>query len=212
MKNILSIALVIVCLIGLSACGNQNDKVNKNMYIEPAQLSQTEEDIGELLGLNENRMIYDFVLQDGVQTMKKSTYVLADGKWEVLSSEVGEFKDTKGRIALGFDYIADGVWTATQSENQKGKTSYKPMEAEDLGNLGVATTKLNDKSEIVYDKEIPVALQVMTSKNEIYSESVSGFFEPNKLEEKEYEHVYAITLLFSQKSNAELEKQTEGNQ
>ena len=195
MKNILSIALVIVYLIGLSACGNQNDKVNKNMYIEPAQLSQTEEDIGELLGLNENRMIYDFVLQDGVQTMKKSTYVLADGKWEVLSSE-----------------IADGVWTATQSENQKGKTSYKPMEAEDLGNLGVATTKLNDKSEIVYDKEIPVALQVMTSKNEIYSESVSGFFEPNKLEEKEYEHVYAITLLFSQKSNAELEKQTEGNQ
>lgn len=77
MKKIIAIILVLTCLLGVVGCGKTND--NK-MYIEPAQLSKEEENIGKLLGLDTDHIIYDFTLEDGVQTMEVNTYILIDGE------------------------------------------------------------------------------------------------------------------------------------
>ena len=57
---------------------------------------------------------------------------------------------------------------------------------------------LSEKKEIVYEEEIPLAIQIATSKNEISSYVVDYFYQPEEYEKFDYEHVYAITVEFSQ--------------
>lgn len=65
---------------------------------------------------------------------------------------------------------------------------------------GMATTTsyLSNRTEIVYEKEVPIAVQIVTSKNEISSYDPEYFFQPEEYEKFGYEHVYALTVLFSQ--------------
>lgn len=201
MKKIIAIILALTCLLGVVGCGKTND--NK-MYIEPAQLSKEEENIGKLLGLDTDHIIYDFTLEDGVQTMEVNTYILIDGEWDMISGGGQVFEDTTGRIALGYDKIAEGVRIAIQSDNENGATSYTPTIDEDFSKMTIGTTKLNKRTKISFDEEIPVVLQIMTTKNGIRNQPIiEQFFEPNTLEEHEY--VYAITVRFSQKSVSELD-------
>ena len=200
MKKIIAIILALTCLLGVIGCGKTND--NK-MYIEPAQLSKEEENIGKLLGLDTDHIIYDFTLEDGVQTMEVNTYILIDGEWDMISGGGQVFEDTTGRIALGYDKIAEGVRIAIQSDNENGATSYTPTIDEDFSKMTIGTTKLNKRTKISFDEEIPVVLQIMTTKNGIRNQPIEQFFEPNTLEEHEY--VYAITVRFSQKSVSELD-------
>lgn len=201
MKKIIAIILALTCLLGVIGCGKTND--NK-MYIEPAQLSKEEENIGKLLGLDTDHIIYDFTLEDGVQTMEVNTYILIDGEWDMISGGGQAFEDTTGRIALGYDKIAEGVRIAIQSDNENGATSYTPTIDEDFSKMTIGTTKLNKRTKISFDEEIPVVLQIMTTKNGIRNQPIiEQFFEPNTLEEHEY--VYAITVRFSQKSVSELD-------
>lgn len=201
MKKIIAIILALTCLLGVVGCGKTND--NK-MYIEPAQLSKEEENIGKLLGLDTDHIIYDFTLEDGIQTMEVNTYILIDGEWDMISGGGQVFEDTTGRIALGYDKIAEGVRVAIQSDNENDATSYIPTTDEDFSKITIGTTKLNNRTKISFDEEIPVVLQIMTTKNGIRNQPIiEQFFEPNTLEE--YEYVYAITVRFSQKSVSELD-------
>jgi len=163
----------------LSACNSDDE----TMYIEPAQLSTEEENMGKLLGLDTDQVIYDFALEDGVQTMEVNIYVLVDGKWEMISGGGQKFEDVTGRIALGYDKIAEGVRIAVQSDNEGGATSYThtPTTDEDFFRLAIVTSKLDNRTKMVFDKEIPLVLQIMTSKSEIRSRSTEQFFEPNSL-------------------------------
>ena len=73
-----------------------------------------------------------------------------------------------------------------------------------ISKITIGTTKLNNRTKISFDEEIPVVLQIMTTKNGIRNQPIiEQFFEPNTLEEHEY--VYAITVRFSQKSVSELD-------
>ena len=47
-------------------------------------------------------------------------------------------------------------------------------------------------------------IQIITSKNEVHSYVVDYFFQPEEYEKYDYEYVYAITVLFSQKPVSEL--------
>lgn len=62
-----------------------------------------------------------------------------------------------------------------------------------------ATSLLSRQEEIRYEEEIPLAIQIVTTKNEIRSFDTSYFFHPEEYEQYGYDHVYAVTVLFSQK-------------
>ena len=206
MKRFIALLLVITGMICIMGCFDTPENVNK-MYIEPAQLTAEEEQIAALLGLNTKQRIFDFVLDDTVQAIQVNSYRLVDGKWIMESGGGGQaFSDTKGRIALGFERLDEGMRVAIQSEHMGGSTEYKSERNEDLEEIGsFATSILSEKIEFNYEEEIPLVVQVITSKNEIVSYQVDYFNSPEEYEKLRYEGVFAITIRFSQKTIGELD-------
>jgi len=113
-----------------------------------------------------------------------------------------DFRDADGRLALGFKNLAEGLRVAIQSENNSSATQYTADLPEDFRWMSSSTSSLNDRTEILYEKEIPLVIQILTSNNYVRSFPVEQFTTPE--EYKDYEHVYAITILFSQKSLSDL--------
>ncbi|MBE6992256.1 MAG: hypothetical protein E7430_06735 [Ruminococcaceae bacterium] len=206
MKRITALVLIAVMLAALVGCSRDSENSSPKMYVEPAQLNKDEENMAKLLGEGlEDNLIYDFVLDDTVQSMQVAVYELIDGQWDPISDGYLAFTDTKGRIALGFDKLCDGYRVATQSEKHSGSTKYGTISEEDTSVMGYATSILSENAELVYGKEQPLAVQIMTSKNEIRSYTVEYFHTPEEYLQYGYEHVYAITIAFSQQTVGEID-------
>ena len=208
MKKLIVIVLAIVGMISMVGCSD-TEKTAVKMYIEPAQLTEEEEKIAALLGLNTQQKIYDFVLDETVQSIQVNTYRLIDGEWKLETGGGGQaFSDATGRIALSFERLDEGVRIAIQSEHSDGSTEYDSERNEELNEIGsYATSILSEKTEFAYEEEIPLVVQVITSKNEVVSYQVDYFNSPEEYEKYGYEGVFAITIRFSQKTVRELDAQ-----
>ena len=194
--------MVLILLFTFTACTKQEKSYD--MYIEETKLTDKEKQIIELLDVDEDYTIYDFKVDEGIQAMQINIYELKDGKWSSISEGARVFKGTQGRLALQFDNIGVGVTTALQSEYEKGNNSYTVEPPENYEGMGKATSRLNSKTEIIYEKEIPLAIQIVTAKNEVTSYNVEYFYSPEEYTKYDYEYVYAITVRFSQKTINEL--------
>lgn len=204
MKRVISLLFCLLLAVSLTACGK-----SKFMYIEPAKLTEDEENTAELVGSDALNLIYDFRLDDTVETMQLSVYELVDGAWEhAFYNGTGQFIDSKGRIALGFDDISYGMRIARQGEHNGGADGYEREKEPDAAHMAKATAVLGQRTEFVYDQEIPLIIQAQTSQkgsaSVFRSFCVDHFFEPEYFEGYGYDHVYAVTILFSQKKVSEL--------
>ena len=208
MKKLIVLVLAIVGMISMIGCSD-TEKTAVKMYIEPAQLTEEEEKIAALLGLNTQQKIYDFVLDETVQSIQVNTYRLIDGEWKLETGGGGQaFSDATGRIALSFERLDEGIRIAIQSEHSDGLTEYDSERNEELNEIGsYATSILSEKTEFAYEEEIPLVVQIITSKNEVVSYQVDYFNSPEEYEKYGYEGVFAITIRFSQKTVGELDAQ-----
>jgi len=206
MKKLMVAVLVTIGMISMVGCSDTPKNAEK-MYIEPAQLTEEEEKIATLLGLNTQQKIYDFVLDETVQSIQVNTYRLMDGEWKLEAGGGGQaFSDVEGRIALSFERLDKGLRTAIQSEHTDGSTEFKNENNGDLNEIGsFATSVLSEKTEFAYEEEIPLAVQIITSKNEVVSYQVDYFNSPEEYEKLGYEGVFAITIRFNQKTVGELD-------
>lgn len=206
MKKLTVMVMAIVGILNMVGCSNI-EKTAEKMYIEPAQLTEEEEKIAALLGLNTQQQIYDFVLDETVQSIQVNTYRLIDGEWKLETGGGGQaFSDATGRIALSFERLDEGIRIAIQSEHSGGSTEYDSERNEDLNEIGsYATSILSEKTEFAYEEEIPLVVQIITSKNEVVSYQVDYFNSPEEYEKYGYEGVFAITVRFSQKTVGELD-------
>lgn len=193
MKKILALWLLLTLL--LCGCAESGPA----MYIRPAELTEEELAIVDLMGIDMERKIYDFKVDETVQRISINAYELIDGKWDLFFGGGGRvFTDTEGRMLLDFENLEEGLRESIQSENCNGSTSWKSDAWEDLSGTQRATSLLAQQTEIVYEQEIPLAVQIVTTKNEIRSYDPSFFFHPEDYEKYGYDHVYAVTVLFSQ--------------
>lgn len=197
MKKILACLFFTIFLCTISACGPMFQ--TPLMYIEPAVLTSDEERFAELLGAKKN-IIFDFQLDDRIQAIGVNTYVLTDGQWQLISGGGGQqFTDPKGRIALDFAYIEEGLRIAVQSEHSSSATSYR-TEASEAFSGSCTTSTLQERTAIAYEEELPLALQIMTADNTVHAYKVSSFFTPEQYADQPNARIYAITISFSQKA------------
>ena len=205
MKRTVLIIFSIIVSLSLIACGNTANELS--MYIEKTELTEEEDNIVTLLGAQNKQHIYDFKLDNSVKSIQVNSYELINGEWNLVSGGGGiAFTDSEGRLALGFANLAEGLRVAIQSDNNSGSTEYSNDIEEDTSGILRATSTLNKNVEISYEQEIPLVLQVLTTGNSANSFDVEYFFNPDIYDNHDYEHIYAITIRFSQKTVNELDQ------
>ena len=197
MKKRAPLLLALALMLLLSACAGQGPV----MYIQPAQLTKAEQDMADLMGVNLDDHIFDFKVDDTVRKISVNAYELVDGQWELFYGGGGRpFTDSKGRLMVDFDDLEKGLRDAIQSENHNGSTKIETKTEIDTTGMHRATSMLSQKTQIVYDQEIPLAVQILTTKNEIRSYDTTYFFHPEDYEQYGHDHVYAVTVIFSQET------------
>ena len=174
------------------------------MYIEPAQLTEEEEAMAQLLGSDLKNPIYDFYLDDTVETVSITAYELKDGNWKLFSRDLGRFYDNSGRFTVDCSDLSAGFWFAIQSDNHYGSMNSEKGECFLTEGMQILTSTLTERTEIAYEQEIPIAVQVCTTQDQIISSGLSSFFDPDEYSGMGYEHIYAVTIKFSQKTFEEL--------
>lgn len=192
MKNVFALLVLLALLAGCSA------EAAPAMYIQPAQLSEEEEAVAKLLGADTDQHLFDVMLDGTAVKVRTIVYELADGEWHVLTAgNMALNEDSKkGRIAFGFEDLRGEYRQALSFGKDLSVVKYGPQTEEDF-TLGRGTAFLSDRTEIVYGQEIPLAVQIHTSGG-IVSYSTEYFFQPEEYEKLGYEHVYALTVMFSQ--------------
>ena len=198
-------AFALLVLLALVLCGCSSAGAAPAMYIQPAELDEKEEAVAKLLGADTDQHLFDVVLDGTAKKVSVCIYELVDGEWELRSGGGGfslnEVRDDarKGRMAFGFEDLRGEYREALQFG--KDFTAVKYGSSEDLDDpegMGRTTSFLSNRTEIVYGQEIPLAIQINTSKNEVVSYFTEYFFHPEEYEKFGYEHVYALTVTFSQ--------------
>lgn len=201
MKKILALIALLALLAGCSA------EAAPAMYIQPAELDEKEEAVAKLLGADTDQHLFDVVLDGTAKKVSVCIYELVDGKWALRSGGGGlaindiEEDDTTLRMAFGFDDLRGKFRQAIQfGSGDYSAVSHAPAEEFEERNsaLGRTIAFLSNRTEIVYGQEIPLAIQINTTKNEVVSYFTEYFFQPEEYEKFGYEHVYALTVTFSQ--------------
>lgn len=190
----------LLALLALILCGC-TAQAAPEMYIQPAELNEEEEAVAKLLGADTDQHLFDVALDGTAKKVRTAVYELADGEWHVLSAGNMALNEgsKKGRMAYGFEDLRGECREAVQFE--KDFTAIKHSSPDDLDDpegLGRTTSFLSNRTEIVYGQEIPLAIQINTSRNEVLSYDTEYFFQPEEYEKYGYEHVYALTVTFSQ--------------
>lgn len=200
MKRAIGILLCCVLALSMSACANAQE-----MYIEVAQLTDSEKDIAELLGLNQQYSIFDFHVDGTVKSMQVNAYELIDGAWNpIVGGGEQEITDRKGRIALGYGMMPEGLRIAVQMNHQNTAISYSREAEPHLEELAAMSARLSHREEITCEQEIPLAIQAILPNDAGIAMSLDSYFHPEEFAGQDDVRVYAITVLFSQKPAGEL--------
>ena len=195
---------VLLALLALLLCACTAEAAPA-MYIEPARLTEEEESIAKLLGADTDQHLFDVVLDGTAKKVSVCAYELVDGKWGPWIGGDGsgmslKEDERKGRLAFGFQDLRKDFREAVQFEKDFSAVSWEAPEEEEPDPEGMSRTTafLSNRTEIVYEREIPIAIQINTTKNEVSSYDPEYFFQPEEYAKFGYEHVYALTVLFSQ--------------
>lgn len=164
--------------------------------IAPAPLTQLETDILKLAGVEPGH-IFDALTPAGAQSLQVRTWQLKAGAWEPIGGELAALsgKPEQVRIALTFDVIGNGVRSAVKIGSMHSATEFTSSEQVDVKGMARGTSMLSQPQELVLEKEIPLAVQIISSQDQMAMYGVSDFGNPDKYAGHEY--VYAITATFS---------------
>lgn len=200
MRKFFLAIIISTVLIIVTSC-NSHD--NTYMKMEKHNLTQEEKEILEIMSLEDlsnSFHIFDFEVDDKVNYVTINTYELnEEGEWQLLSGNGGQkLYDKCGRVALDFDVIGNGIKTIIQSDNSTNSNQYTSLVSINNEGISIANSFLDKDTTIVYEKEIPIIVQVISNKNGVSNYNVGHFFQPREYFKLDYEHIYAVTIMFSQ--------------
>lgn len=189
--------LLLIALLLLTGCAKQEAK----MTVSVAELSEEEIAIAQLLDGTGAVNIYDFRADETLKAVSIKTYELVDGKWE-RSFGGGSFpaESAEGRFALDFAVLPDSLRVAYQHEVGVNSFTQTAPERLKLPEVSMATMRIDDACAIEYENEIPLVMQIISQNDEIHSVTPDeAFSDPETMAAYGYDHVYIITVTFSQK-------------
>lgn len=217
MKKIFIVSMVLTVLLIFAACGDptelsgaKDSSEKPANYMEVGRLSSQEEYLNWLLGDNKTQLIFDFIFDGTVKTMKIATHELGDGGWHERVSRIEPFDYDKVRFIFRFDKIMTGYNLATITDDRFMTTSYAQDLDYDLSGLGCGRTTPLGLREIEWDREITLVMEQFYPLNSAYSRVPIRFNNLDDCPEKEEPTlVHKLTIMFSQKTIEEFLHTTE---
>lgn len=199
MKKAFAMLLAVLTVCSLPGCaGEKQQSTEPEMYIEPAQLNGDEKKMAQLLGGMEGQSVFDFSVDDKVQSLIITTWKLEDGQWVEYMLDSQRLDESSGRIALGFENLTAGCRIAVQTQSGFSASTRHEEADEELEGMGCTTAYLPQRKEIEYGEDIALVIQTFTDKNEVISYDPDYFEHPEEYEKLGYEGVFAVTACFSQ--------------
>lgn len=163
------------------------------MYIEPAE--------DRALRNESFQQTYEFRFDGQLKSVLLEIWELKDGQWESFGNGRIAVSDNQGKFTLAFNELTESVTYALQSQSftySIGK-NFATNAAAIPGNI-MYTTMQTQLKEAVYDTPIPVAMQIYTPNRNAQFIGTDLFHQPELLASEGHDHVYAVTLTFSQTS------------
>ena len=144
---------------------------------------------------------YDFRMDDGLKSVVMEIWELKDGQWTDFGGGRIGASLLEGQFALSFDLLPKAV-TYSVSGASYTYTVNKDFvaDAAPAADNRLYTAMLTQLQEISYETPIPMAIQMVTAKQDPQFIGVDFFHQPEKLASEGHDHVYAVTLTFSQTS------------
>lgn len=191
MKKFITIASIIFCMFIFSSC---QMNINSHGEIRQKPLTKEETNLLKLMGLDDKSRIYDCTVDKDVKSIHINIYTLDESlKWESNGSMSSNVNSLNGTIGILRD---DTERLQVSYKDQNEISMFKSnLDVYDNANEKSRSIWWNDKASIEYEKEIPLAIQIITSSNEIRSFSGESFYEPDRL--KDHDEVIALTVKFS---------------
>ena len=199
MKKAFAMLLAVLTVCSLPGCaGEKQQSTEPEMYIEPAQLNEDEKKMAQLLGGMEGQSVFDFSVDDKVQSLIITTWKLEDVQWVEYMLDSQRLDESSGRIALSFENLTAGCRIAVQTQSGFSASTRHGEADEELEGMGCTTAYLPQRKEIEYGEDIALVIQTFTDKNEVISYDPDYFEHPEEYEKLGYEGVFAVTACFSQ--------------
>lgn len=199
MKKAFAMLLAVLTVCSLPGCaGEKQQSTEPEMYIEPAQLNGDEKKMAQLLGGMEGQSVFDFSVDDKVQSLIITTWKLEDGQWVEYMLDSQRLDESSGRIALSFENLTAGCRISVQTQSGFSASTRHGEADEELEGMGCTTAYLPQRKEIEYGEDIALVIQTFTDKNEVISYDPDYFEHPEEYEKLGYEGVFAVTACFSQ--------------
>ena len=160
MKKIICALLAGVLALSLCACARD---AQPGMYIAPAAFSEETMDVLALLG--DDIQFYDLSLDGSVKSFALSLWVYRDGEWFEDGKMYGG-SDTLGR-RIAIRQTETGFDLYSISETGREKCSYPALDTPFEESLGIAGTKIDGKTQIELNRELPIWVKVGTTSNQM---------------------------------------------
>ena len=195
--HIMTISLLILSAVLLSACGKQEAG---SMKPTKTELSDKEKALADLLAPVGSSRLFDFTVDETIRQVTVTTYELKNGQWDRFTSNSTPLSGSQGLLFLGFENIPDGIRTGIQIDEENSVSQWEPLESAEESSAPSAcvTRQLEQPADIIPEKEIPVILQILDSGGTIETLDLDFFYDPSKAEGYGYDRVFCITVSFSQ--------------
>lgn len=195
--HIITISLLILSAVLLSACGKQEAG---SMKLTKAELSDKEKALADLLSPVGSSRLFDFTVDEAIRQVTVTTYELKNGQWDHFTSDSTPLSGSQGLLFLGFENIPDGIRTGIQIDEKNSVTQWEPFENTEESSAPAAcvTRQLEQPADIIPEKEIPVILQILDSGGTIETLDLDFFYDPSRAEGYGYDRTFCITVSFSQ--------------
>lgn len=195
MKRLSGMFCALALLLLLSACDAQ--KKPAAMEIMHADLTKEEQGVFQLMK-EHHAALYDFALEAPAGQIQTQAYRLGDdGAWESVGGGAFALEEKEGRLALTFGRLSDGFRTAVQGQGMISNQNEAHIQEGPIEESVTTGFAQGPATKIVWDEEIPLALQIVAPREIPVSCSTTYYFSPENLMNQGYEQVYAVTVMFS---------------
>ena len=200
-RRLAGLLLLAALMLTAGACGGKpagetaGEDTARTPHIQPAQLTQEEQALVDLMGSDAACRLFEFDAGGVVSRARIQVYQLTDGAWNKVSGVSTPILEERGRVALNFDNMQDGLRMAVQHGELLNDHTYTPEQGAEASGGRWVTAQLTQRQELA-GEEIPLAIQIITDRQPVSDVQLEDFFRPEEYAAGGYECVYAVTAEF----------------